>query len=792
MSEPTPYLSDSEGPQQGQLQFQLLVDGVRDYAIYLLDTTGRVKSWNSGAERIKGYAASEIIGRHFSVFYNNEDQAAGEPARALAVAEATGRYASEAIRVRKDGSLFWADVVITPVRNEAGALVGFAKITRDVTDRRQSDEQSTLLAHIFDYNPDGIVIIDAEGRIAKVNDQLARLFGYPREALLGERIEILLPQRFHSNHVSQRSSFFAHPQAREMGTGLELYGRHSDGREFPVDILIGPVRSGTQTLGIAIVRDATTRKEAAAAMAEAQRQQATLEERARAAEAMRQTSEMLSTVIKASPLAIFAIDRDENLAIWNPAAERIFGWMAAEVIGLPSQSVAQQDATPGMVNSRSLLDRVRKDGSFHNVENSRNRRDGTTVDLNYCAAVLYDSAGGEDGVLFIADDVTQHKAAEEQLRQAQKMEAIGQLTGGMAHDFNNLLAVIIGNLGLLRPLLAPGGEPLELADDALDAALHGAELTRRLLTFARRQSLSPQRVALNDLVANIVKLLQRTLGEQISIALDLASVTWPVVVDPAQLEAAIANLATNARDAMPKGGSLTIVTANRHLDDDYAALHAEVTVGDYALIEVSDTGTGMTPEVVTKIFEPFYTTKEQGKGTGLGLSMVFGFMKQSGGHINVYSEPGIGTTFRLYLPRALGDAVEAEPPTKIEVRQAGGEIVLVVEDNAALRRVTARQLTGLGYRVIETDSAVAALAVLERERIDILFSDVVMPGEMDGFALAQHVIGRWPSVKVLLTSGFPETHVNGAVRAPKLAVRLLTKPYPHDELARAIREALDT
>jgi CheY-like chemotaxis protein len=264
------------------------------------------------------------------------------------------------------------------------------------------------------------------------------------------------------------------------------------------------------------------------------------------------------------------------------------------------------------------------------------------------------------------------------------------------------------------------------------------------------------------------------------------------VVDPAQLESAITNLATNARDAMPKGGRLIIATANRRLDDDYAVLHPEVAAGDYAMIEVSDTGAGMAPDVAAKMFDPFYTTKTLGKGTGLGLSMVFGFMKQSGGHINVYSEPGIGTTFRLYLPRALEAAAEDEPSLKPETAQSGGETILAVEDNDALRRVVVRQLTELGYRVIEAECPAAALAVLATETIDLLLTDMVMPGEMDGHALAQRVSRLWPDVKIVLTSGFSETTIGGAAAAAQPALPLLIKPYRKDELARAIRAALDT
>jgi PAS domain S-box-containing protein len=421
-------------------------------------------------------------------------------------------------------------------------------------------------------------------------------------------------------------------------------------------------------------------------------------------------------------------------------------------------------------------------------------RRATTGEERWIRAVIrttLDPEGRPEQFLGIHIDITEQKRAEEQLRQAQKMEAIGNLTGGMAHDFNNLLGVIIGNLDVAAPLLASMGDAQELVQEAIDAALSGAELTRRLLAFARQQPLRPERIEPNELVSSIVRLLRRTLGENIEITLDLADNLWPVVADPAQLEASLTNLCTNARDAMPKGGRLTIATANRQLDADYAATHVEVTPGDYAAIEVTDTGAGMTREVVERIFEPFFTTKQPGKGTGLGLSMVFGFVKQSGGHISVYSEPGVGTTFRLYLPRATmkAEAAETAPPTSVP--HGTGETVLAVEDNPALRRVVMRQLTQLGYRPIEADGAAAALAILERGSVDLLFTDVVMPGPVDGIALAQQTIEHWPRVKVILTSGFPGTKISDQLGPRGAAVRLLSKPYRAEDLAGVLREALD-
>jgi signal transduction histidine kinase len=379
--------------------------------------------------------------------------------------------------------------------------------------------------------------------------------------------------------------------------------------------------------------------------------------------------------------------------------------------------------------------------------------------------------------------------AESQLVQAQKMEAIGTLTGGVAHDFNNLLGVIIGNLDLLQPLTRSIGEAEELIAASTDAALRGADLTRRLLAFARRQPLNPVRVDVNDLVEGTAKLLGRVLGESIEVVLDLDPTIWPVEVDPAQLESSLMNLATNARDAMPKGGHLRFATRNQMLDAEYAAQHADVTPGEYTLIVVSDNGTGMPLEVVNRIFEPFYTTKEIDKGTGLGLAMVFGFMKQSRGHINVYSEVGTGTVFRLYLPRSKTVAVAAHRAVSEPAQAGRGEVVLVIEDNPAMRKVVASQLAALNYHVIEAASAVKAIQILEREIVHVVLSDIVMPGAYNGIELVRIIAKRWPNVRAVLTSGFADPNVLSSLGATE-NVHILFKPYRKNDLAREIGDAL--
>jgi PAS domain S-box-containing protein len=487
--------------------------------------------------------------------------------------------------------------------------------------------------------------------------------------------------------------------------------------------------------------------------------------------------------------AIIVSDQHGIIQEFSRAAEAMTGYRAAELIGQNMRVLLP----PAM---RQEPERYTARYLWTIKELEVCRKDGSVFPAHLSIAEWW--AGGYRHFTGILRDLSaQHREQvertklEAQLHQAQKMEAIGNLTGGMAHDFNNMLGVIIGNIDLLRDLKGEDSDIDELTREALDAAFRGADLTRRLLAFARQQPLRPQHVDVNELVSGITRLLRRTIGEDVEISLDLAPELWPVVVDPAQLEASLTNLATNARDAMADGGRLMIVTGNRTLDADYAAQHAEVVPGGYVMLEVSDTGSGMTPEVMHRIFEPFFTTKSRDKGTGLGLSMVFGFIKQSGGHIGVYSEPGIGTTFRLFLPRMTEDVPAVEESRATPLLHGRGESVLVVEDNAALRRVVTRQLGELGYRVLAAENAAAGLELLDRQSIDLLLTDIVMPGGINGRELARRARQRWPGIKIVFTSGFSEARLNGDAGPLAACTPLLSKPYRKEDLASAAREALD-
>ncbi len=482
------------------------------------------------------------------------------------------------------------------------------------------------------------------------------------------------------------------------------------------------------------------------------------------------------------------VNKAGRIVFANSAFLRLVGASSAgSVIGTSPLALFHPDYRPLVEERIRVLGQP--GGQVPTVEERIVGLDGRVVDVEVTAAAFLDD--GDHAILVIMHDLTARKVTERQLSHAQRMEAVGHLTGGMAHDFNNLLTVIIGNLDLLEAEIADKPDALELVDMALQASLRGAELTRQLLAFSRRQALDPKVFRMNELVTGTIELLRRTLGERIDVRVQLADDLWPAMADPAQLESAIANLAINARDAMPDGGALTIQTANRHLDDQYAAENAEVEPGEYVMLAISDTGTGIPPELIARVFEPFFTTKTAGKGSGLGLSMIYGFAKQSRGHVKIYSEPGHGTTVRLYLPRA----ESAEIPQALETSgaasvPAGDATILVVEDKPEVRQVVVRQLEELGYRVVEAENPAAALHFIEGDqRIDVLFTDIVMPGGMTGVDLAQEARRCRPTLKVVFTSGFADI-LNGKEQAARALGPLLSKPYRKQDLARQIHDIL--
>lgn len=500
-------------------------------------------------------------------------------------------------------------------------------------------------------------------------------------------------------------------------------------------------------------------------------------------ESVRQYRELLDAV----PEAVWISD-DEQIVYANPAAAKMFGTDdLSDLIGRDGLSLISPEDASTIFDRR---DRLRQGERMAAVEVRRRRLNGDVIYTDTSSINV--TWEGRPANLMIARDITEAKKAEAQLRQAQKMEAVGQLTGGVAHDFNNLLAVLMMNIEQLSTLQTECGETEDLLREARDVTLSAADLTSRLLAFSRQQDLQPERTDLRKLIAECVSLLRRTIGEHIELDTGTAGDLWPAVVDPRQLENALLNLSVNARDAMPAGGRITIDVRNVSLDRDNIATIGDLDAGDYVRITVSDTGTGIPNEIRDKVFDPFFTTKEVGAGTGLGLSMVYGFAKQSGGHASIHSEEGNGTEINLYLPRAQDSTPKAvaaatEPATAL----SGEETILLVEDFPQLRKRGAQMLAKLGYKVIEAENGQEALSALKATgRVDLLFTDVVMPGGMNGFELAETARCVQPDLKVLYTSGYAEGAEFDFGATNRSGPRL-HKPYSRRDLAETVRLTLD-
>jgi PAS domain S-box-containing protein len=736
--------------------------------ILVVDRRGTFLRVSPSATTILGYDPDEMIGHSATeILYQLDLDRTREEMRLARRGRLTRNF--ECRYVHKNGhivTLWW-----TGVWSESEQQHFF--IGRDVTERRRLErlerESAAHAALAVEISGIGLASADGPTEPARPNAQFNKIFGLPADKAeigVGEWLRLIHPDdrdRMAAGvlaAIRQGGVYRGEFRIRRADTGEERWVRAA------TQTVRGPEEPRGRFLGVHL--DITDLKE---------------------------NARLLEAAMEIARLGTWASDvtgasNTEAHLEMSAEAYRILGRTQdgfEDRIGAFWDLIHPGDRAEVMAARRSAL----QSGEPYTAQFRVIRPDGEIRWVQLRAGVIRDATGTPTKITGVIQDVTERNTVEQRLRQAQRMDAIGQLTGGMAHDFNNLLGIIIANLDMLRFEDGLNRGQDELAGEALEAALRGADLTRRLLAFARRQQLQPERIAVNDLVGGIVGLLSRTLGEQIPITVNLAEGLWPVQIDPAQLEASLINLATNARDAMPRGGKLLITTANRILDEEYAATHGELTAGDFVMIEVSDTGTGIPPDIMAQVFEPFFTTKEPGKGTGLGLSMVFGFANQSGGHINVYSEPGQGTTFRLYLPRDATADVAAAPVSPAALPTAGGnETILVVEDNEGVRRAVRRQLIQLGYQVVEASTATGALDVLAGEPIDLLLTDVVMPGEMDGIELAHTAVARWPELRVVLTSGFPESRLTGN-GGPIAGLRLLSKPYRRDELARTLREILD-
>jgi PAS domain S-box-containing protein len=624
---------------------------------------------------------------------------------------------------------------------------------------------------------DPVMITDANGRVVLANLAATKLFGKPTD--IGNPRAYRSFDRFHPDAVTPLP-FEEAPLLRafrgDIVENFEFVVRpHDSGRDAYLIANGRPLVDETGTLqGVVMVyHDVTLTK--------------------KAEHELRESERMARAIIDTALDAFVQIDPAGNITQWSPQAETLFGWPHDEAIGQNLvQLIFSSDKHSGVTDRyRRFIESIDHGSLGYRIEVEANRRDGSPIQVEVAMTAMPRGDGYVMNAFF--RDLTDKAIAEQQLRQAQKMESIGQLTGGIAHDFNNMLTVITGTIDILAASVADRPDCAAITRLISEAAERGAELTRHLLAFARKQPLQPCETDPNLVLSELQILLRPTLGEHIEIKQAFADDVWPIFVDRGQLEAALVNLAVNARDAMPQGGTLTLETSNVLIDKDFSRRYGEGEPGPYVMITVTDTGCGIPETIRARVFDPFFTTKEVGKGTGLGLSMVYGFIKQSGGHITLYSEVGNGTSFRVYLPRAKSET----PQLPADQAQAandlrGNETILIVEDDAMVRNYVTAQLKALGYTTVAAANAAAALELCDRgAAFDLLFTDIVMPGKVNGVQLAAEMANRRPGLKVLYTSGYSE---NAVIHGNRLDpdILLLTKPYRRSELARMIRLALAT
>jgi PAS domain S-box-containing protein len=661
--------------------------------------------------------------------------------------------------IRDDGERRVISNSAKAIFDNDGAFAGYRGVGRDITEKAKSEAQ---LQSILNVVPDAIITIDEQGLIASFSPAAEKIFGYTATEIVGHNVKMLMPTPYQQEHDGYLTHYKNTGEKRIIGIGRQVEARRKDGSIFPINLAINEMIVEGRRLFTGVMQDISELRQA------------------------QSLSERLGHILDRSLNEIYVFDAETLRFVQaNYGARQNMGYSSAEMLQLtpvdikPEYTEEQFEAV-----IEPLRNATKKVLIF---ETRHQRKDGTT----YPVEVHLQLMRTDTPPVFVAiiKDITEAQNREAMLRQSQKMEAIGQLTGGIAHDFNNLLTVILGNNELLEHGIGDNARLRKFLTASSAAAQRGSQLTGQLLSFARQQPLKLEIIDINSLVQDMVDMLDRALGETIELCVVLAPDLRKTVTDPTQLHNALLNLAINARDAMPNGGKLMIETSNADLDTDAAKLRPGAEPGQYVRLSIRDTGNGMPSDVQARAFEPFFTTKERGKGTGLGLSMVHGFAKQSGGHLDLYSEFGHGTAISLYLPDA--NETEHQHPQQSDPpppdSDASGETVLVVEDDASVREITVARLGNLGYEIIEAEVGQQALELLEQgAAVDVLLTDMIMPGGMTGAELVRTVRAKYPHIRAVLSSGYA-----AAGMMPTDGTPWLRKPYTLLELHRTLRQVLD-